>query len=203
MPRFSFPIRVKVLLTVLVLIMIVMSLNISTMASLFRTDKTAYIRDLTAVMAIHTAEEADALLRNYVANMQAFGDVIYDTRMDPETKQDVIQSLFRNYQDIVAITAQRADSDPVTAFNTTDLTRLDVSRKTLLDYRDQHPLPAGASRELELKMEHIKEGVSLLRLFIEIPGTETRGRICAGGKYQARASRRGDNPVARVQSVDP
>jgi len=174
MPRFSFPIRVKVLLTVLVLIMIVMSLNTSTMASLFRTDKTAYIRDLTAVMAIHTAEEADALLRNYVANMQAFGDVIYDPRMDPETKRDVIQSLFRNYKDIVAITAQRADSAPVTAFNTTDLTRLDLSRKTLLDYRDQNPLPAATSRELELKMEHIKEGVSLLRLFIEIPGTETR-----------------------------
>lgn len=174
MPRFSFPIRVKVLLTVLMLIMIVMSLNTSTMAGLFRSDKTAYIRDLTVVMAIHTAEEADALLRNYVANMQAFGDVIYDTRMDPETKQDVIQSLFRNYQDIVAITAQRGDSDPVTAFDTNELTRLEVSRETLLQYRDQHPLPAGTPWELELKMENIKEGVGLLRLFIEVPATESR-----------------------------
>ena len=109
MPRLSFPIRVKVLLTVLLLIMLVMSLNTSTMATLFRDDKTTYIRDLTAVMAMHAAEEADALLRGYVANMSTFGDVIYDPELDPGTKQDVIQNLFRNYADIVAIAARRGN----------------------------------------------------------------------------------------------
>jgi len=174
MPRFSFPIRVKVLLTVLVLIMIVMSLNTSTMANLFRDDKTAYIRDLTVVMAMHTAEEADALLRGYVANMRAFGDVIYDTNLDPDIKQDVIQSLFQNYQDIVAIAAQRGNTEPVTAFDTVDLARLDISRSALLDYRDTHPLPMNLPKGLELQMEYIKEGVSLLRLTIEIPAVEDR-----------------------------
>lgn len=174
MPRFSFPIRVKVLLTVLLLIMVVMSLNTTTMASLFRDDKTTYIRDLTAVMAIHVAEESDALLRNYVANMQAFGDVIYDASMDPHTKQDVIQSLFRNYQDIIAIAAQRGNSDPVTAFDTSDLTRLDIGRSELLEYRDANPLPARTPDGVDVKMEYIKENVSLLRLLIEIPATTTR-----------------------------
>ena len=56
--------------------MVVMSLNTSTLANLFRDDKTTYIRDLTAVMAIHVAEESETLLRNYVSNMQAFGDGI-------------------------------------------------------------------------------------------------------------------------------
>jgi hypothetical protein len=113
MPQFSFPIRMKVLVTVLLLIMLVMSLNTSTMATLFRKDKTTYIRDLTSVMAIHVAEEADALLRGYVANMRAFGDVIYDPELDPGTKQDVIQNLFRNYADIVAIAARRGDDNGV------------------------------------------------------------------------------------------
>jgi len=174
MPRFSFPIRVKVLLTVLLLIMVVMSLNTSTMATLFRDDKTTYIRDLASVMAIHVAEESDTLLRTYVANMQAFGDVIYDANLDPDTKQDVIQSLFHNYQDIVAIAAQRGNADPVTAFDTSDLTRLDISRSAILDYRDANPLPASVPEGLDVKMEHMQESVSLLRLLIEIPATETR-----------------------------
>lgn len=174
MSRFSFPIRVKVLLTVLLLIMVVMSLNTSTMASLFRKDKTAYIRDLTAVMAIHLAEESEALLRGYVANMRAYGDVIYDGNLDSETKQNVIQNLFRNYQDIVVIAARRGEADLITAFDTNALTRLDVSRSALLAYRDENPLPDRLTRKIDVTMEHIKEGVSLVRLVIEVPATETR-----------------------------
>lgn len=174
MPRFRFPIRVKVLLTVLLLIMVVMSLNTSTMANLFRDDKTTYIRDLTAVMAIHVAEESETLLRNYVSNMQAFGDVIYDPDIEPMTKQDVIQNLFRNYQDIVAITARRGDADPVTAFDTSDLTRLDVSRAALLEYRDANPLPRNLSGKLDVKLETIRKDLSLLRLMIDVPATESR-----------------------------
>lgn len=174
MPRFSFPLRVKVLLTVLVLIMIVMSLNTSTMANLFRDDKTAYIRDLTVVMAIHTAEEADALLRNYVSHIRAFGDVIYDAEMDPETKRDVIQSLFRNYDDIVAITARRGTADPVTAIDERDLARLDISRSEFLDYRDQNPVPTSSPAGFDVKTEYVKDGVMLLRVLVEIPATEAQ-----------------------------
>jgi signal transduction histidine kinase len=159
----------KVLLTVLLLIMIVMSLNTSTMATLFRKDKTTYIRDLTSVMAIHVAEEADALLRGYVA-----GDVIYDPELDPGTKQDVIQNLFRNYADIVAIAARRGDDDPVTAFDTSDLTRLDISRSVILDYRNEHPLPQNLSQELDVEMEYLSDGVNLLRLTIEVAATANR-----------------------------
>lgn len=173
MPRFSFPIRVKVLLTVLLLIMVVMSLNTSTMANLFRKDKTTYIRDLTAVMAIHLAEEGDALLRGYVANMRVFGDVIYDEDIDPVTKQEVIQNLFRNYEDIVTITSQLGASEPITAFDSGALARLDVSRAELLTHRKQNPLPAGLPLALDVEMEHIKEGVSLARLTIEVPTDDT------------------------------
>lgn len=174
MPRFTFPLRVKVLLTVLLLIMVVMSINTSTMATLFRDDKTTYIRDLTAVMAIHLAQEADTLLRNYVANMQAFGDVIYDADLDPDTKQKVLQSLFRNYRDIVAISAQRGDGDPVTVIDTNDLSRLEISRSALLEYRNENPPPQDISNSVDVRMEHITDGVSLLRLTINIPASADR-----------------------------
>lgn len=173
MSRFGFPIRVKVLLTVLLLIMVVMGLNTSTMASLFRKDKTTYIRDLTAVMAIHVAEEAEVLLRSYAANMRTFGDVIYDPMLDPATKQAVIQNLFRNYHDIVAIAARRGDAEPVTAFDATALTRLDLSRAAFLDFRAANPLPEAVPNTLDVKLERIRGGVNLLRLMIEVPASES------------------------------
>lgn len=171
MPRFTFPLRVKVLLTVLLLIMVVMSLNTSTMANLFRKDKTTYIRDLASVMAIHLAKESDVLLRHYVANMRAFGDVIYDDKLDAETKQKVIQNLFRNFQEIVAITARRGGAEPITAFDTNALTRLDLSRSAFLGYRNENPLPESTSYAIDVSMEQIADGVSLVRLIIEIPAT--------------------------------
>lgn len=182
MPRFAFPIRVKVLLTVVLLVMVVMSLNTSTMANLFRKDKTIYIRDLTAVMAIHVAEEADTLLRHYVANMRAFGDVIYDSGLNAEAKQNVIKSLFRNYADIVAITAQRGEAAPVTAFDTNALTRLDVSRSELLEYRDANSLIGGDSKAKQIRLGRIKDGVSLLFVQIEVPAEKT------GESFVLRAS---------------
>ncbi len=174
MQRFSFPIRVKVLLTVLLLIMAVMSLNTSTMANLFRKDKTTYIRDLTAVMAIHVAEEADGLLRNYVANMRAFGDLIYDPNIDPETKQAVMQNLFRNYNDIVAITALRGSTAPVTAFDTMALARLDISQAALLEYRNANPLPVLEDKAIDIRVEPIAATVKMLLITLRIPATDAR-----------------------------
>jgi len=169
----SFPIRVKVLLTVVLLVMVVMSLNTSTMANLFRKDKTTYIRDLTSVMAIHLAEEADTLLRQYAANMRAFGDVIYDATLDADTKQKVMRNLFRNYQDIVAIVAQRDEAEPVTVFDVSALTRLDVNREAFLQYRNEHPLPDMTARKIDVAMESITDDMRLARLTVRVPATES------------------------------
>ena len=184
MPRFNFPIRVKVLVTVLMLIMIVMSLITITMANLFRKDKATYIHDLSAVMAIHVAEESNALLQQYVRNMRSFGDVIYDANLDPEVKQAVIQNLFRNYHEIVAIEAKRGDAEPVTVFDTSALTRLDISRTALLESRNEKPLPKQAPGTLDVRMDQIRDGIDLLRLTIEIPAADDRRSFTLAASIQ-------------------
>ncbi|MBT8091970.1 MAG: HAMP domain-containing protein [Gammaproteobacteria bacterium] len=173
MPRFSFPIRVKVLLTVVLLLMVVMGLNTTTMANLFRKDKTTYIRDLTVVMALHLAEESDAILRSYAANVRVFADVIYDTKVDPATKQQVVQGLFRNYEDIVAITAQWGTTSPVTVFDTNALQELDISRQELLAYRQSNPAPETLPGSMDVRLDRLKEGVELALMTIVIPATDT------------------------------
>jgi signal transduction histidine kinase len=173
MPRFSFPIRVKVMLTVLLLVMLVMGLNTSSMANLFRKDKTTYMRDLTVVMAMHLAEESDALLRGYAANLRVFGDVIYDAEIDPVTKQQVIQGLFRNYQDIVAISAQRGATSPVSVYDSNALDRLGISRQELLSNRIANAVPDGKSRAMYVEMESITAGVELAMMQIRIPASDS------------------------------
>ncbi len=173
MPRFSFPIRVKVLLTVVLLLMVVMGLNTTTMANLFRKDKTTYIRDLTVVMAMHLAEESDAILRSYAANVRVFADVIYDAEVDPATKQQVVQGLFRNYEDIVAITAQWGTTSPVTVFDTNALQQLDITRQELLAYRQSNPAPTTLPGSLDIRLDRLKEGVELALMTIVIPATDT------------------------------
>jgi signal transduction histidine kinase len=173
MPRFSFPIRIKVMLTVLLLVMLVMGLNTSSMANLFRKDKTTYIRDLTVVMAMHLAEESDALLRGYASNLRVFGDVIYDAKIDPVTKQQVIQGLFRNYEDIVAISAQRGTTSPVSVFDSNALDRLGISRQELLSNRNASSVPDYPSATMYVGMEKITDGVELAMMRITIPATDS------------------------------
>jgi len=67
-----FPIRFKILITLLLVITVVVSLITYNMARLFHTDKTAYIHDLTSVIALHTAAEARSLLVGYQERLQVF-----------------------------------------------------------------------------------------------------------------------------------
>ena len=157
------------MLTVLLLVMLVMGLNTSSMANLFRKDKTTYMRDMTVVMAVHLAEESDALLRGYAANLRVFSDVIYDAKIDPVTKQQVIQGLFRNYQDIVAISAQRGATSPVSVFDSNALNRLGISRQELLAYRTTNVVPHDYSQGPHVHMETIKDGVDLAMMRLTIP----------------------------------
>ncbi|MBT8105870.1 MAG: HAMP domain-containing protein [Woeseiaceae bacterium] len=172
MPRFSFPIRVKVLLTVVILVMIVMGLNTATMANLFRKDKTTYMRDLTVVTAQHLAEESDALLRVYAANVRVFADVVYDASIDPATKQQIVQGLFSNYDDIIAITAQWGTTSPVTVFDSTALQQLNVTRQELLAHRQTRPVPVDLNDSLDVRLDEIKPGVKLALMTLEIPPTD-------------------------------
>ena len=172
MPRFSFPIRVKVMLTVLLLVMLVMGLNTSSMANLFRKDKTTYMRDMTVVMAVHLAEESNALLRGYAANLRVFGDVIYDVDIDPVTKQQVIRGLFRNYENIVAISAQLGATSPVSVFDSNALDRLGISRQELLANRNANPVPGEQSHVLQVRMETVKDGVELAMMQVSIPARD-------------------------------
>ena len=63
--RMVFPIRMRILVTLLLLVTAVVSVITYVMANLFHEDKTTYINDLASVMAQGTAQECGSLLVGY------------------------------------------------------------------------------------------------------------------------------------------
>ena len=72
--RFTFSIRLKLLLTMLLVVTAVVSAITFTIVNLFQKDKTTYIFDLTSVVALHMAEEADTTLKNYNEQLKVFSN---------------------------------------------------------------------------------------------------------------------------------
>ena len=62
MSKFSFPIRLKVLVAVLAILMLVIGVITATMANLFQQDKTAYVRDFSAAVTGNMQSEIEPIL---------------------------------------------------------------------------------------------------------------------------------------------
>ena len=62
MKKLRFPIRFKILIGLLFVVTTIVSIITFTMANLFHSDKSAYIKDLISVVALHTGEEASSLI---------------------------------------------------------------------------------------------------------------------------------------------
>ena len=62
MTKFSFPIRLKVLVALLAILMLVIGVITATMANLFQQDKTAYVRDFSAAVTGNMQAEVQTIL---------------------------------------------------------------------------------------------------------------------------------------------
>ncbi len=129
--RFRFPIRLKILVTLLSVITVVVSLIIMTMANLFNTDKTTYIRDLTSVIALHVAEETDSLLRSYHERLGAFAAPVHDSQLSAKRKAEMIETLFNNFQDFVAVSVREEKGEPVVIYDAKTLKSAALTIKDL------------------------------------------------------------------------
>ena len=76
--KFRFPIRFKILLTMLVVITTVVSTITFIMANLFHEDKTAYIYDLTSTTSLNAASKTETLLTSYSERLQVFTRLMLD-----------------------------------------------------------------------------------------------------------------------------
>jgi two-component system NtrC family sensor kinase len=139
--KIRFPIRFKILISLLLVITAVVSIITFTMANLFHTDKSAYVHDLTSEMAMHTAAETRALLVGYRERLQVFTRLMFDRDLLQDQKSKLLKQLFEDFHEFVAITMYAKGAELTTVYDAKTLRSAGLTKDSLLAYRKDHPLP--------------------------------------------------------------
>jgi len=151
--RTRFPIRLKFLLTMLLVVTAVVSVITFTMATLFHDDKTTYINDLISLVGLSAAEECRSMLTGYGERLEVYSRIMRDTELPEKRKNELLQGLFDDFPELVAVELYEDGRPTLSAFDANTLEQASLSRDDIMADREQHPLP----------MERIEQGEWFVR----------------------------------------
>ena len=130
---FSFPIRLKVLVAVLVMLMLVVGVITATMANLFQQDKTAYVRDYSAAVTRNMQSEVGTILGAQLSASRVLAEVLFADYLDPVAKQQLAKPMFAAYPALLGLVTKTTDGEPVSLYNNAALRDLGVEAATILE----------------------------------------------------------------------
>lgn len=139
--KLRFPIRFKILISLLFVVTGVVSIITYTMANLFHADKSTYIRDLTSVIAMQAAQETRALLVGYNEKLRVFARLMHDAQIEKAQKTEMITRLLEDFPDFVTVTLYVGRVEQATVYDAATLKKLGLSIKELTAYRSKTALP--------------------------------------------------------------
>ncbi len=134
MNKFIFPLRLKVLITVLAFLMMVVGFITATMADLFHQDKTAYVRDLSASVTSDIKTEVDTILGGYVSATRVLSEVLFADYIEPDAKQRLVRPLFVAYPEILALVTTDRHDEPISIYNASAVRAAGIDPDGLLDF---------------------------------------------------------------------
>jgi len=194
MNKFVFPIRLKVLITVLTFLMMVVGFITATMADLFHQDKTAYVRDLSASVTSDIRIEVDTILGSYVSATRVLSEVLFADYIEPDAKQRLVRPLFVAYPEILALVTTSRENEPISIYNAAAVRAAGIVADELLDFSS---LPAQESEDtIGVRRVKFESGQSAVAITLEhrlLPsgGTRTIAAIATPGLF-SRAVERAD-----------
>lgn len=174
--QLRFPLRFKILIILLLLVISVLSLITITMARLFHTDKTAYIHDLTSIISLHTAEEVKSMMSGYKERMLVFSRLIYDQDLTEEQKSELIKRLFEDFQDFVAVTVYREGVEQATIYDAQTFGSSDLTKDAYDRYRQKNPLPIESIQTGEVYIKNSRISSSIPTITMAIAQTAPEGK---------------------------
>lgn len=203
MNKIVFPLRLKVLITVLAFLMMVVGFITATMADLFHQDKTAYVRDLSASVTSDIKTEVDTILGGYVSAARVLSEVMFASYIEPDAKQQLVKPLFVAYPEILALVTTNLEGDPISIYNASAVSNAGIEAEQLLDFAT----PPGTSTDGSIGVHRVNlpSGQSAIALTLEHQleaDGETRiiTAIASSGLFR-RALERGDAFEAML--IDP
>ncbi|NTW60150.1 MAG: HAMP domain-containing protein [Nitrospirae bacterium] len=139
--KLRFPIRFKILISLLFVVTGVVSTITYTMANLFHADKSTYIRDLTSVTAMQAAQETRALLIGYSEKLRVFARLMHDAQLEKAQKTKMITRMLEDFPDFVTVTLYVDRVEQATVYDAVTLKKLGLSILELTAYRSKNKLP--------------------------------------------------------------
>lgn len=117
MNKLSFPIRLKVLVALLAILMLVIGVITATMANLFQQDKTAYVRDFSAAVTGNMQVEVETILGSKLSAARVLAEVLFAEYITSDAKQRLAKPMFAAYPDLLALITTNSRGDPLTLYN--------------------------------------------------------------------------------------
>ncbi len=194
MNKFIFPLRLKVLITVLAFLMMVVGFITATMADLFHQDKTAYVRDLSASVTSDIKTEVDTILGGYVSATRVLSEVLFADYIEPDAKQRLVKPLFVAYPEILALVTTDRYDEPISIYNASAVREAGIDADGLLDFASAQAVESPDTIGVySLKLRSGKHAVALtLEHHISAEGgTRTISAIATPGLFR-RAIERAD-----------
>lgn len=101
------PLRIKILVTVLLMLTAVVSIITYTMASLFHSDKTTYIHDLASAVALHRTQEVESLIAGYQQRLDVYEKILGNAALTTEQRTSLLKELGKADDDLVMVLLYR------------------------------------------------------------------------------------------------
>lgn len=117
MSALRFPIRVKILVTLLLVVTAVVGVITFTMANLFHQDKRAYVTNLASMLATGAAEESRAILVGYADRLRGCARITADLQLDAQDEARLLSAFFEDFPELVAISIDTGGPTPIVGYD--------------------------------------------------------------------------------------
>ncbi len=171
-PSFRFPMRFKILVTMLLVITAVVGIITFTMATRFHEDKKTYIHDLASVVALNAAEESHSLLAGYRERLQVYGRLLQERDLPPEQKRKILTELFDNIRDFMAASVYRDGVPQVSIYDAKALSDVGLTEREIVAYWKDHPPPFERIKAEEVSVEYSRVSGRMPAFTMAIPYRE-------------------------------
>ncbi|HMB68762.1 MAG TPA: ATP-binding protein [bacterium] len=130
----TFPVRLKILITLLVLVTAVVSAITYSMAGAFQEDKKTYIHDLASVLAMSTSEECRSLLGGYEDRLRVYGRTMTSAGVTGAARNDLLAGYFREFRGLVGLVLYEGRVEKATIFDTNALDAAGMTKERIQEH---------------------------------------------------------------------
>jgi signal transduction histidine kinase len=177
----TFPIRLKILVTLLVVVTAVVSVITHAMAGMFHEDKRTYIHDLASLIAMSASEECRSVLTGYHDRLRMVGRVVTDPALAREHRSELMSAHFEEFEGLVALFLYEGQREVTSAFDTAALKESNLSRDAVREDLASRPLPLERPAELPVvENRTLAPGLPVLALGVPLdpaPGGKPRAVV--------------------------